>query len=332
VAAAVVLKDGVSVEESELRAFVATRLVDYKVPTQILIVDEVPKGPTGKLQRIGLSDKLGHVLARKQESNFLAARSSTEEQLVAIWKQVLNVKQVGSRDNFYVLGGDSLLTVVLMNEVEKHLGVIIPLEDFLRSPTVEALARRIEGRDHPSARENRLARGENKSAPIRDLFWKGLKNRIFQLLALYIPGYTTSRVWLHRLRGVAIGKNVSIGLSAIIETAYPELVSIGNNVTIGMRTIIIGHLRDLTAEARASGARTVRIEDDVYIGPGVIILPNVTIGKGAVVSAGSVVSRSVPPQTLVRGNPAEPIAHCGVSLGGGVSYEQFVLSLTPLIR
>lgn len=330
VVAAVVLKDGVSVEESELRAFAATRLADYKVPTQILIVDEIPKGPTGKLQRIGLADKLGHVLARKQESNFSAAKSSAEEQLVVIWKQVLNVKQVGTRDNFYVLGGDSLLTLVLMNEVERHLGVRIPLEDFLRSPTVETLARRIEGRDHPSVGENGLARGQNKSTPIRDSCWKGLKNRVCQLLALYIPGYTTSRVWLHRMRGVAIGKNVSIGLSAIIETAYPELVSIGDNVTIGMRAIIIGHLRDLTAEARAGRESTVRIEDNVYIGPGVIILPNVTIGQGAVVSAGSVVSRSIPPHTLVRGNPAEPIANCGVSLGGGVSYEEFVRNLKPL--
>jgi acetyltransferase-like isoleucine patch superfamily enzyme len=119
-------------------------------------------------------------------------------------------------------------------------------------------------------------------------------------------------------------------LSVIIETAYPQLVSIGNNVSVGIRAVIIGHLRDSTTQARVTNQPTVRVEDDVYIGPGVIILPNVTIGKGAVVSAGSVVSRFVPPQTLVRGNPAEPVAHCGVSLGGGVSYEQFLNHLTPI--
>ena len=124
------------------------------------------------------------------------------------------------------------------------------------------------------------------------------------ILALYAPGYTTTRVWLHRMRGVTIGNNVSIGLSALIETAYPRLVSIGNNVTIGMRVIIIGHLRDSTSRRGRPDRHTVRIEDNAYIGPGVIILPNVTIGQGAVVSAGSVVSRSVPPRTLVRGNPA----------------------------
>jgi acetyltransferase-like isoleucine patch superfamily enzyme len=132
------------------------------------------------------------------------------------------------------------------------------------------------------------------------------------------------------MRGVSIGTNVSIGLSAIIETAYPRLVSIGNNVSIGMRCLVIAHLRDSTAAARADSRHTVRIEDDAYIGPGVIILPNVTIGQGAVVSAGSVVSRSVPPKTLVQGNPAKPVARCGVSLGGGVSYEEFLRHLTPL--
>ena len=65
-------------------------------------------------------------------------------------------------------------------------------------------------------------------------------------------------------------------------------------------------------------------------GPGVIVLPNVTIGRGAVVSAGSVVNHSVPPHTLVQGNPARPIAHCGASLGGGQSYEQFLRQLTPI--
>jgi maltose O-acetyltransferase len=119
-------------------------------------------------------------------------------------------------------------------------------------------------------------------------------------------------------------------LSALIESAYPRLVSIGDNVTIGMRAVIIGHLRDSTAQARILDRPTVRLEDNVYLGPGVIVLPNVTIGHGSVVSAGSVVTHSVPPQTLVQGNPAKPVARCGVSLGGGVPYEQFLRQLTPI--
>jgi acyl-CoA synthetase (AMP-forming)/AMP-acid ligase II len=59
VAAAVVLKEGQQVTESDLRAFVSTRLVDFKVPRKILFLAEIPKGATGKLQRIGLAQKLG---------------------------------------------------------------------------------------------------------------------------------------------------------------------------------------------------------------------------------------------------------------------------------
>ncbi|MCV2354792.1 acyl--CoA ligase [Paucibacter sp. B2R-40] len=59
VAAAVVLREGASLDEATLRAFVATRLADFKVPRRILFLSEIPKGATGKLQRIGLAEKLG---------------------------------------------------------------------------------------------------------------------------------------------------------------------------------------------------------------------------------------------------------------------------------
>ena len=59
VAAVVVLKEGVPATERELQAFVSQRLADYKVPRKILFMDELPKGATGKLQRIGLAQRLG---------------------------------------------------------------------------------------------------------------------------------------------------------------------------------------------------------------------------------------------------------------------------------
>jgi acyl-CoA synthetase (AMP-forming)/AMP-acid ligase II/acetyltransferase-like isoleucine patch superfamily enzyme len=330
VAAAVVLKVGAEVTEAELLQLAADQLAAFKVPSQILIVDEVPKGPTGKLQRIGLAGKLADKLIVKKEANYVAPRTEVERQLAEIWERVLKVSKVGVHDNFYMCGGDSLSTVVMIAEAEKHLNARIDLQGFLRSPTIEILAKLIQETVGARASEFGAGMRSGDSEPISDRWAIGLKNRILQLAALYAPGFKTVRVWLHRMRGVVIGENVSIGLSVLIETAYPQLVSIGDNVTIGMRTVVIAHLRDLTSGARESSRQTVSIEDNVYIGPGVIILPNVTIGHGAVVSAGSVVSRSVPPMTLVRGNPAEPIAHCGVSLGGGVSYEQFVRQLTPL--
>ena len=61
VAAAVVLKEGEAGDEAAIRSFAAERLAAFKVPRKILILDEIPKGPTGKLQRIGLAEKLGLV-------------------------------------------------------------------------------------------------------------------------------------------------------------------------------------------------------------------------------------------------------------------------------
>ena len=328
IAAAVVLKPNAIATDAEIREFAAARLADFKVPRQLLILDEIPKGATGKLQRIGLADKLADKLASKLASNFVAAKSSTESQLAEIWKNLLKIDKVGVRDDFYSLGGDSLALTTMILEVEQRFKTSLPVDRFLNAPTIETIAECLQdSSSHPQ-----LAVGDPVHQPkaISDTVFFGLRNRLLQYVALYAPGYKTTRVWLHRMRGVSIGKNVSIGLSALIETAYPRLVTIGDNVSIGMRAIIIAHLRDSTLQSRVANQPTVRIEDDAYIGPGVIILPNVTIGRGAVVSAGSVVSRSIPPRTLVRGNPAKPIAHCGVSLGGGVSYEEFLRHLTPI--
>ena len=126
-----------------------------------------------------------------------------------------------------------------------------------------------------------------------------------------------------------IGQDVNIGLGVLIETSYPRLVSIGNNIEIGLRTVIIGHFRETAENAKAEGRPTVRIEDDAFIGPSVTILPYVTIGRGSVVTAGSVVNESVPPRTVVQGNPARPVARCEVPLTGNEN-AYFLENLVPI--
>ena len=165
---------------------------------------------------------------------------------------------------------------------------------------------------------------------MREKRLSGAKKRLLQVLALYAPGGDSVRVRLHRLRGVRIGDGTFIGTDAIIETSRPELVSIGRNVDIGMRTTIIAHFRGATAADRGDRDYSVLISDDVFVGPGSLILPNVTIGYGAVVSAGSVVTRSVPPLTMVQGNPARPVARCGIPLVEGTRLKEFYRHLTPL--
>jgi acetyltransferase-like isoleucine patch superfamily enzyme len=152
-------------------------------------------------------------------------------------------------------------------------------------------------------------------------FFRGMKNRVLQFLARNAPGATTWRVRLHRWRGVHIGKEVWIGYDAIIETSYPHLVTIGDRVAVHARALIIAHNREQEG---------VIIEDDVTLGPGAIVLPNVRIGHGAIVTAGSVVSRSVPPKTMVQGNPARPIATVEIPLRLDVSMKEFSKGLRPI--
>ncbi|MGH9345364.1 MAG: acyltransferase [Terriglobia bacterium] len=150
---------------------------------------------------------------------------------------------------------------------------------------------------------------------------RGLKNRILQHLARNMPGARSLRVALHRARGVNIGKNVWIGYDAILDTSRPYLITIEDGSSIGIRATIIAHFRE---------SQGVKIEKDVFIGPGAIILPNVVIGQGAVITAGSVVTQSVAPMTLVQGNPAVPVAKCGIPLTPELTLRQFSRHLKPL--
>lgn len=152
---------------------------------------------------------------------------------------------------------------------------------------------------------------------------RGLKNRLLQHLARNMPGAATLRVSLHRARGVHIGKGVSIGYDVILDTSRPQLITLEDGSSIGIRVTIIAHFRE---------TRGVKIEHDAFIGPGAIILPNVTVGHGAVVAAGSVVTRSVPPMTVVQGNPAVPVATCGIPFTPETTTKEFSRRLKPLAR
>jgi acetyltransferase-like isoleucine patch superfamily enzyme len=135
------------------------------------------------------------------------------------------------------------------------------------------------------------------------------------------PRRGTTRVLLHRWRDVNIGKDVWIGYDTIIDTSCPHLVTIRDRAQIGMRVTIVAHNREQEG---------VVIEEDAAIGAGVIVLPNVTVGRGAIVTAGSVVTKSVPPKTMVRGNPARPIAVAEVPLTMDVPMKEFVKGLRPI--
>jgi acetyltransferase-like isoleucine patch superfamily enzyme len=84
-------------------------------------------------------------------------------------------------------------------------------------------------------------------------------------------------------------------------------ITVGNNVSISANVTILSADHDVKAPAFTYRERSVKIDDYAFIGTGSIILPGVSIGRGAVVAAGSVVPRSLPPLAIVAGNPAKVV-------------------------
>ena len=162
------------------------------------------------------------------------------------------------------------------------------------------------------------------------MLYINLRNRILQKLAYYMPGGDTLRPWLHRKRGVKIGKNVWISQFVYIDELHPEAVSIGENSTIGLRTTIFTHFywggRRLDKEAY----RGVVIGKNVYIGPHCVILLGVTIGDGSVIKAGSIITRDVPPNIFWGPPPSGPLGRVTILLNSEFGYEGFLKGLKPI--
>jgi acetyltransferase-like isoleucine patch superfamily enzyme len=136
---------------------------------------------------------------------------------------------------------------------------------------------------------------------------RGIFGRYLQFFAMYVPMTPAMRVRLQRMRGVKIGKNVFIGSEVYIDPAFPHLVNIGNDVSVAGRNMLLVHSSPLSTllheQLLSTKVEPITIEDGVWVTVGAIILPGVTIGKHAVISAGVVVRQTVPPYTIVAPPP-----------------------------
>ena len=146
----------------------------------------------------------------------------------------------------------------------------------------------------------------------REIF-RGIINRILHIIAYVTFPYQIT-VFLHRLRGVKIGKKSHIARLVSIDDRNPELIEIGNGVAITTGVMILSHQRDFKNYKPGMYAMhcpfkegKVIIKDGAHIGIGAIIMPGVTIGKGTVIGAGAVVTSNIPDYCIAVGMPAEVI-------------------------
>lgn len=125
-------------EIDSLRGFLRKELPDYMVPSVFVFLDAIPLTANGKVDRRALPTP--DVSNLSQEARGIAPRTATELQLVQIWSELLNLSTVGVRDNFFDLGGNSLLALRLMARIEQQLGIHLDLTTLFSEATIERQA------------------------------------------------------------------------------------------------------------------------------------------------------------------------------------------------
>jgi non-ribosomal peptide synthase protein (TIGR01720 family) len=189
-------EDGGGVKWDAVRAYLRERLPDYMVPSAFLELAAIPVTPNGKVDRRALPE----VQAERQLSeSFVAPRSALESQIAAVWREVLGIQQVGIRDNFFDLGGHSLLLMKVHANLLETLGRELPIVALFEHPTIEALARHLDREQEQravvaEAKERARRRGQAQIADravaivgmagrfpgARDVesFWQNLRNGV----------------------------------------------------------------------------------------------------------------------------------------------------------
>ena len=138
-----VLRSGMQGDEKEMLAFCESRLGPFKTPTRIRFVKDLPKGPSGKVQRLRLLDATGQptpsgAAQRNGVADAIvpAAASTIEQTISQSWAAVLQQPRVNPDSNFFALGGHSLMALQCLSRMRAKLPVVLSLSDFFENPTV----------------------------------------------------------------------------------------------------------------------------------------------------------------------------------------------------
>jgi hypothetical protein len=145
----VVLNVGVDVSGAALRGRLSERLPEYLVPSVVAVLGELPRTAVGKVDKRRLPEP-----ERGSADDYAPAETELERQLVGIWQEVLQLERVGVNDNFFDLGGHSILAMRVAGRIRGVLDVALPLATLFAAPTISELARKLAV---SSARESSTA-------------------------------------------------------------------------------------------------------------------------------------------------------------------------------
>jgi oxalate---CoA ligase len=157
IAAMVVVGDQ-NTSEEELRRFLLDRLIPFKVPRRIYVVDEIPKGPTGKLQRFIGTERYNNGTFEDTQTPGITNEpcspevSLNQEKLIRIWKDVLDIESLSPDDDFFRCGGNSLTAIELLVKMQRAFLLTIEPDTIYRYPTIRQqaliIAQKTGNREH----------------------------------------------------------------------------------------------------------------------------------------------------------------------------------------
>ncbi len=139
-AAYIIPVKGQSPDPSEIRDYLMDRLPDYMVPGAYVFLEAFPLTPNGKVDRQALPAPEGGVI----QAEYVAPRNPVEEVIASIFSDILKIERIGARDNFFDLGGHSLMATQLVSRLRDAFQVELSLREMFETPTVEGLAQRVE--------------------------------------------------------------------------------------------------------------------------------------------------------------------------------------------
>jgi amino acid adenylation domain-containing protein len=159
----VVIQPGAAPSVDELRAFLKISLPDYMVPSVFVFLNSLPLNPNGKVEYRALPDPQSR--GARGHAEYVAARDDAERRLCRVWSEVLGVGRVGLDDNFFAIGGHSLLAAKLFARLDETFGRSLPLNVLFRAPTVRLLAEHYRAGSAPETHSVIVALTEGGTLP-----------------------------------------------------------------------------------------------------------------------------------------------------------------------
>jgi acyl-CoA synthetase (AMP-forming)/AMP-acid ligase II len=147
VVAFAVLRDGARCDERELLSFCEQHLGYFKTPTRIHFVPDLPKGPSGKVQRLRLTEEAERLAATQTPPVAIGAEAPAcgdvwqlEQIITDVWRDLLGQKRIDPDSNFFALGGHSLQAIYCLSRLRERIPVLLSLSDFFENATIAQLA------------------------------------------------------------------------------------------------------------------------------------------------------------------------------------------------